>query len=259
MRIGLGLGLGVGGSPWNPTRSPLVRHWYDPKRGLTLNVADVSAWADQGSGAKSVVQATDAQQPAYVAAGGVFGNLPHIAFTGANNDELQATSAADWKFLHDGTGMFVAMRFRPTAAGMLSLVNTLGLSSGSVGVALVWDSTSSGYCQMFISNGDGGGYEANIQTLNGSAPINTAHTVIAWFQDGASQEVGIEVDGGTPVTASFTATPAAGNPDYPLTIGSRPNAAANDLTGEIADVVIGTGAPDATLRAHLRTFLGRTS
>lgn len=259
MRIGLGMGLGAGGSPWTPLRSSLVRHWYDPKRGLTLNVADASGWADQGTGSKALAMADAARQPAYVAAGGVFGTLPHLAFTSANNDELAAASAADWKFLHNGTGMFVALRFRATAVATMVMLSTMELSSANVGVTLLWDSASSGYCQLLVSNGDGAAYEANIQSANGSATINTAHTVIAWFQDGASSEVGIEVDGATPVTASFTATPATGNPTVPLTIGSRPNAAATDFNGEFGDIVIGTAAPDAALRAQLRTFLGRTS
>lgn len=256
--MGIGLGLGMrtpAAALWTPLRSSVVRDWYDPTR-VTLVGGNVATWTDQGLGAKNLSQAIAAQRPPHVSAGGVFGTLPHLSFVAANDHELGASSTADWKFIHDGTGMFVAMRFRPTAAAFAVLASTLGLSSSSVGMSLVWDPTSSGFCQLLVSNGSGGGYEANIQTLNGSAPINAAHTVIAWFS-GAS--VGIEVDGATPVTGAFSGSPSSGNPDYPLTIGARPGSSANSLTGEIADVVIGTGAPDAELRTRLRQFLGRTA
>lgn len=253
--IGVGLGMRQSAAIWTPIRSADVRHWFDPTR-VTINGSDVSAWPDQGTGNKSLVQAIGAQRPAYVAAGGVFGTLPHLAFTSGSDDELGGSSPADWKFLHDGSGMFIAMRFRSTVASLAVIASSLGLSSSSIGMTLLWDPTSAGLCQMLISNGSGAAYEANIQTANGSAPINTAHTVIAWF---SGSSVGIEIDGGTPVTGAFTGTPSAASPDYPLTIGSRPGSASSGFTGEIGDVVVGTAAPDATLRARIRSFLGRAA
>lgn len=70
MRRGLGLGMG------RPRHAPAYMppesgrlFWRRADAGLTLAGSDISSWADMGSSAVTIAQATGAQQPAYEATG----------------------------------------------------------------------------------------------------------------------------------------------------------------------------------------------
>lgn len=65
--------------------------WLRADLGVTLNVGNVAAWADQsgvGDPNRNVVQVAGGQQPAFVAANPAYNNQPTIHFTGASSDVL---------------------------------------------------------------------------------------------------------------------------------------------------------------------------
>ena len=74
-RIGLGVrlphrrGLATG---FQPTKLPDLQLWLRGDLGITLNGADVSAWADQSGQGNHFVQATEADQPVYDATNSAF-------------------------------------------------------------------------------------------------------------------------------------------------------------------------------------------
>lgn len=261
MKIALSTSLSASGSTWSPASLSIVKHWYVARGdAVALSSGAVATAIDLGRGAKSITQAVAGQRPAYAASGGVFGALQHWSHVAASDQELAASTAADWKFLHDGTGMAIYMRARPTAAaGQQCLVNTERINSNNVGIGVFWDSSSSGILQLLIANAGGGAYPVNVVTANGSAPINTEFRVRATYKESISPEATLRANGGALVTAAFAAAPSAANPSYPLTIGGRPSAAANDFTGDVQEIIICDAIPTDEEDALLDAWQRRTS
>jgi hypothetical protein len=254
--IGLGLRLGASGAArWNPLSESTVRSLYDTATGVTLNGSDVSAWTDQGPLAKNLAQATGANQWLYVTSGGPFGGLPHMSLTKANNDRMTAGAVSDYKFLHDGTGGWVAMRFRSTNAAALQVLVDTNALSGSVGMNLYYDGTN----QRLLSNIGNGVVISALGTANGSVPINTAATVLWTYSETASPKVAIYTSAASPSTSGATGgAPSSANSARALWIGDY-SAGGFALGGEIGRVMLGTGSPDAALRAKIFSYLARTS
>jgi hypothetical protein len=66
--------------------------WLRSDLGITLNGADVSAWADQSGTAVSLAQATASKQPLYNATDADFGGAPSVAFTSADSHTLESSA-----------------------------------------------------------------------------------------------------------------------------------------------------------------------
>lgn len=88
MLIGIGINIfppvtsGSGGSAINPGTVANLNLWLDASVGITLNGADVSAWADQSGSGNNATQGVAANQPAFSATG-LNGN-PTIEFDGVD-------------------------------------------------------------------------------------------------------------------------------------------------------------------------------
>jgi len=67
------------GGGWTPLNLPGIENWFKSDTGITLNGSTVSAWQDSLT-AKSVTQATPANQPAFTASNANFNNLPTVDF-----------------------------------------------------------------------------------------------------------------------------------------------------------------------------------
>lgn len=76
----------AGGAAWTPTDEARLEAWYQYKVGITLNVSNVSEWADQSTNSRDMVQADATEQPAYNAATGA------LTFDSSNDTNLQTTS-----------------------------------------------------------------------------------------------------------------------------------------------------------------------
>jgi len=86
--LALKLGMSIGGSnrpmgSWQPSDETGLEAWYKNQTGITLNDADVSAWADSAN-SYDMVQATATEQPAY--------NSGDIDFDSSDTQYLQSTS-----------------------------------------------------------------------------------------------------------------------------------------------------------------------
>jgi len=100
-RIGLGVRLPHRQGPpsvFLPNKIVSSFGWWRSDLGITLNGADVSAWADQ-IGTNHLLQATEAKQPLYVATGGP-GSTPYVAFDGvAHFMQVIYTLAQPWTIM----------------------------------------------------------------------------------------------------------------------------------------------------------------
>jgi hypothetical protein len=94
MRIGLGVYLVSSALPQEVTPQTIMGAstvaWWRADKGITLNGATVSAWADQGPSGFHLTQGTAAAQPDFVAAGGPNGT-PSVLFKGTDDFLRNAT------------------------------------------------------------------------------------------------------------------------------------------------------------------------
>jgi hypothetical protein len=262
MPYGYGYGLGwqrpAASSVWQPTDDPTTNFWFDPTFGITLNGSDVSAWSNRGSLGGTVAQATGSAQPLYVASGGPFGGLPHVSYTQANSDRLTSSLAASaWKFLHDGTGGWLAMRYRcVSGTGLRTLIDTCALSGTLAGITISHDASLQAV-RFVINKGDG--VLSNLVTANNSAPTNSVVSFLAAYHTGIANPVRIYLAAESVTNGTETGTPSAANPNAVFTVAGRASGGTVGIQGETADVLGGTGMPDSTLRANVFAFLARSS
>ncbi len=86
---------GAAAAGFNPTAVAGCLLWLRADRGVTLNVAEVSSWADQsgaGDATRDAVQATGALQPHFTASTAAYNGEPTVDFAGA---ELLRTGTWD--------------------------------------------------------------------------------------------------------------------------------------------------------------------
>lgn len=215
---GMGMGMGV----WvddgaQPTPKTILGSglfaWWRGDLGITLNGSNVSAAADQSGNGKHVTQATAANQPPFSAA--LINGKDAVGPYDNTNDQLQAASAADWKFLHDGTGCtgwIVLRRDRLETDIMLATGNT-----GAVVGASLWYTTT-GQVNYQIGNGT-----ASIaQAAGGTSTQNAAHIYGFSYSESDSPKVRVRIDRAEVGTANTSAAPGAGNPLGALCIGGVP-------------------------------------
>jgi len=89
---------------WKPSDETGLEAWYKYQTGITLQIANVSAWADSSSNSFDMRQVTASEQPAY--------NSGAIRFTPANNQNLQTASDIEL------TGAFtIGIKLNIAAAG----------------------------------------------------------------------------------------------------------------------------------------------
>jgi hypothetical protein len=261
MKLTLGIGVcrGGGSQLWDPTSESSLRGYLDPLPAyVTLNAGDVSAVTNRGSLGGTFAQATGSAQPLYVASGGPFGGLPHISYTQANADRLTSSlTAAAWKFLHDGTGGWVAMRYRcVSGAALRTLADTCALSGTAAGITISHDASLQAV--RFVIN-NGSGVLCNIVTANSSAPTGSAVSFIAAYKNGEANPVRIYLTAASSTNGTETGSPSASNPNAIFTISGRAGGSAVGIEGETGRVLVGTGMPDLTLRENIFALLARTA
>jgi len=85
-RLGLSINSTRPLGKWSPDDETSLVAWYQNKKGITLNGADVSKWEDSApAGLYDMVQATATEQPTYDASTGA------LTFVSADDNNLQTT------------------------------------------------------------------------------------------------------------------------------------------------------------------------
>lgn len=223
------------------------RSWYDPTR-VTLTSGRVSTWPDQGPYAKNVTQGTAGNRPTPGA------SPTRLDYDNANPDYIAASTAADHKYLHDGTGCTIVARHKvtDTADTYHALVDTGNWSGANSGVTVAHDCSNGSLWFSILVAGTG----LDINSAAATCPNSAWNTSICTFKDGASPEAEMFINGTSRGTGSVT--PSSANPAGALTIGARIGAG-NALGGQLGDIATFTRVLDANERARMTWFVSRTA
>lgn len=235
--------LGVVSSAYSPvvsfpmTMAPAL--WLDASDASTISATAgaVTQWRDKSGNARHVAAGVSPVTGATTQNG-----LNVIDFTG---DYLQASTAADWTFLHDGTTHLIGIvaRVNSTSPDLGFLIGT-GNTSGSQRGAWVWtDSRSSSgtlkhtaILPLAIDSTSSGG----------AFSLGTAHTLtVLGDADNATaaDRSAMYVDGGAAIkNNAATAAVSALAPAQALAIGGAGNDSFGRLVGWIGEVIIVSGA-----------------
>lgn len=239
---------------WSPADIPGLYSWWDASDTATITASGgiVTVWADKSGNGYTLTAAGSLTTGAVT-----IGGLNAIGIAGGA--KLEASTASDWTFLHDGTSYIVAAvaQFDASTARSTLWATNRGLATDP-GALHYWN-TSSSARNMWHRVDNGSSASSYITTANGFLPAATpaALTLLADPDNAtASQRATLVRDDGTPV-ANNTETAATSSAAYrPLAIGGLSGAASNPMTGRIGEFVIVSGA-DATEanRAALAAYL----
>ena len=251
---------------WTPAILTGLKAWYDASDTGTISVTGnaVTQWNDKSTNAYNVTQGTGAKQPQSGTT--TLNGKNVIAFDGG--DRLVAASAANWKFLHDGSSSLVGMVIKFSSVSdpnqLLTAMSTEDAADTTkIGASFNLEdrvaASLNNANRCAVVKGTGGQYVV-LQDNNNAITPNSA-TVITHL---------IDADNGTAADrwASYIGTGSAlkantqtnavstSNPSYALNIGWNQGETYSGVTGFIAEVVIVSGA-DATdtNRVLLRDYL----
>lgn len=217
----------------------------------------VSSWSDRSGNGYTLSQGTGAKQPTYKT--NILDGEPVVRFDGG--DYLQASTASDWTFLHNGSDwrIFIVWKVRllntETANTLLA---THRLSSAQIGTMILHDDRSvfgfSELHRLFIARGVSGNAVMDDKSLDWAALGGRWHIHDAVV---SSDEATSRVDGrlGDHINHKNLSGYSASSPNDPLTVGASP-ADAHHLDGDIAEIVIyDTAAHTPAVQRGIRGYL----
>lgn len=237
-------------TPQEPTaQNSVVPHsWW---RGDSLAYTDdgttlatdgqaVKRWTSKTASAKTLVNATEANRPTLET--NVLDGHSVLRFDGTN-DLLQAATASDWTFLHNGTGhtLFVIWKKRQGNADRLDpLIDNCAASSANIGYHIAGDNRSSvprsHQILNIIAKGTGGTPSLSLTSSTYAAigdptwhvTATSGSTTHSCYIDGRSGEL----------NSGTLTTPSSSAPTYVLTVGGLGTAASFWLDGDIAEIIV---------------------
>lgn len=209
--------------------------WYRGDLGVTNVGGRASAWADQsgtGDANKNLVQATAGNRPTITAADANFNNQTTLALNSAHPDILIPTG--NWA---------VAMA-QPITIYSVHLVTSL---AGQV--AYYDDNVTPNSFSLFQTLGGGFAAEAGASLSAGDNTLNKP-TVFAVVFNGVSSSC---YDNARTAVASGN---AGANGSVGLLVGDHATGGGSPLAGTIAEIIVYSGAHNATTRSTVLTYLG---
>lgn len=190
MRLGVGLGMTARGRAFAPPAlGAKLYAWWDASTGITVTGAGVSSWVDR-KGGYDMVQATDANRPAWSATG--FNGAPGLTFNGTSHrlslesqpfpsgaspcevwavvqqDALAADATNRMVIAYGGaTGLTARQTFRTVVTG----TNRLGCAVGTGAAALTASNTAAEFSSRHVVRLTFGATSTGL-SLDGSAPAS---------------------------------------------------------------------------------------
>ena len=228
-------GQGVPCELWTPAELGALYAWYDADAPTTIAQAGglVSEWRDLSGGDRHLT-ASGAARPTYTSSG--LDGKSVVTFNATH--WMAASTASDWKFLHDSTGSSVFVVLRYTRADRMAFLWTSPFASNKKGWTLCSNSNQNPYHLVPAATS----WNVFNQGAHNTLPINSDHIIGVVDDPGnatASLRSSLRLNGGNAVannTSSNTASTA--DPDSPLTLGRVGDSSMDGLEGFIAEVVI---------------------
>jgi hypothetical protein len=206
-----------------------------------------------------LTQATAAARPTWET--NELNSLPVIRH--ASGDILQAATASDWKFLHDGTEFGVYIVWKATSAdpdAAYVLLDNHGTSSSNIGFSLFYDDRVSQSREdvmvSFIAKGAVGNMEGEPVTTTEAAEGAEWHVTAVRF-DGTDHAIWNDGHYGGYGEDAVDGSPSASNPTSVLTFGGTTSNTAN-LVGDWARVIFISGSISDANHQAMQDFLTET-
>lgn len=234
---------------WNP--ADYAWAWYDASDTGSISETSnkVTQWNDLSGNGYHLTQGTDADRPLTNTV--TINSLNALSFV--SNDWLQASTAADWKFLHDGTTYIVGTVIYPvgTPTSIQVIWTTNNFGSGSFGG---WQ-TYNGYLTTNYSMSTGiwsattGVYSVNnVEVSAISSGATSTITILNDPDNGtAADRSKMSINSGALIqNNTSTGTASTSNPQSPFRVGHINQGATQfGFVGYIGEILIIKGA-DAT-------------
>jgi hypothetical protein len=207
---------------WTPAQlAPFA--WY---REDVVGSAPVTQWTDK-AGSLQLTQA--AGGPTLVAADADLANAQTLHF---NSDFLDAATASDWTFLHNGSGVFFWAVVRQIAGTtQMAVFDSCRSTSANVGCLLF---TSGGNITLFIARG--GSLTVSLATTGGLWTNGANHLVSGFYSETGSPKVAIWLNGTLRASTSTTNAPSAAAPIDPIRVGARSGSLAFHLDAKVPEL-----------------------
>lgn len=233
---------------------------------VTLNGGNVSEWRDSSGNGRHFAQSTSGAQPTYTTAGQ---NGRNCLTFDASRRLVSSSAASEWAFFHNGTRQYDVYVVHKTAAGSTTLrtIMATGNSGRAVRSWYLWHDHRSGQNNSVLSEittaGSGlAGFIVN-RAVAGMMPDVMRLVRLTGDPANATQANKMELNVAGTVGAAVeigTGVASAGDPTFPLTIGSLSNTSQLfGFSGVICEILIFSRsiALSAGERSAVSTYLSR--
>jgi hypothetical protein len=235
MRIGCGhiaIPL-LGNPPWAPTNIAGAVLWLRADLGITLNGADVSAWADQSASNVDALQGTAADQPLYRATGWSNG-LPTVDFDRANTEWMQIDSLAAF-------GSHTCFAVIDQRSETTTLQGLLVDNGGGEGIYAVGDIARMSYVDV-------GAWD------NASAAAIAGQQQLMWSADQSGNVEAFRRNRASLGTGIYTAADNVWGPT--LFLGKYSSGLQHHLDAEVAEIILYNRVLTAAEITQVEAYLG---
>jgi hypothetical protein len=240
-------------SKFTPASITGLKAWYDAAdtSSISLSGSDVTQWNDKSANAYNLTQGTSARRPS----SGVNTLNGRNVITFGGDDILVASTAADWKFLHDSSKAtwFIVCYF-DTVQEYDSMLNT---ADGSTQIGMYFYRLNDVLGSAVFRGVSG----TNVWGFDqGSLPDSSARSITLYSDTTnatANLRVKYKLNGGSWINPSSGSTQAVStsNPTHALYVGATDTAGSNGLNGRIAEIIIYTGLLSDTDVDKVNTYL----
>jgi hypothetical protein len=191
----------------------------------------IVAWANQGSLGGYFDSAGVTSRPVLLPGG--LNNQPAVHFDDLNDILTYSGAAADFKYLHDGSGATHTIVGHSWAAG--AFFDTLTTSvAGNVGY--VFEYFGTGRERMRVGNG-GAAFLIDDISPGGGWPIGTTYCCTHRHGTTESPQYDVRYDNAQVDSGSYTGSPSVANPTGLATVGNRaPGGGSSAIAGIVTDV-----------------------
>jgi len=248
---------------WDPSLISTAL-WLDAADASTVTASSslITEWRDKSGNGKHVT-AADALRPTYTSAG--LNAKSVVTYSGSQS--LQAATASDWKFLHDGTKHSVFAVWKAGTSSdpnaTYSLCSTRTSGANTVGALIRFDDRTTIPLNNAFAHTAVNLFGESSQTYVNNISANDSHspnvaTMVGVDADPSNSTAVdrsiIRINAGAQIknNTGDTSAPSTNNPQHAIIIGASQT---NYLAGYIAEFVIVSGVVTTLNRQRIEGYL----